>query len=450
MFATLSLSARLRWLALTICLMLASGARALDLMEAHDLALQRDPSFQSATKDYEAGLQNAPLGRSAMLPKVSANYSNQTNNTTVSSTTANTQPIHYGQYGSNYSALQVTQPFFNLEALARLRQGNAQAQFAQSKYQYLKFDLSYRVLQSYTDLLFAMDHLQFQEAEQAVYDEQAKLSEKQYQKGELTVTDLLQAKSGALLVKTKVLEAKDDVENLKRKLEGIVGQKIDLAKLAKVHKRFVMIQADTKTFDQWEELTLTNNIELAAMKNQIDVAYQEYKKNVAGHFPVVNFVAAGISQASNTTNTINQASKQSYLGVQVNIPLYSGGETQSRSAQAYASYQKALADYEVARERVITELRKQYDLIQTGPQKIQALTEAEASVVRLVDSMRKSVKGGERINLDILVSEKTLRSTKKDLSQAKYQYLIAYLKLYQMGGLFDDADFKKIATYFVK
>lgn len=434
-----------------LCVLLLSWCGVswgLGLMEAHDLALQRDPSFRSATKDYEAGLQYGPIGRSAVLPKVTANYSNQANHTTNTFNNAASQgPFNYG---SNYSAIQLNQPFFNLEALARLRQGNAQAEFAQSKYQYLRYDLSYRVLQSYTDLLLAIDHLHFQESELAVYKEQVKLSERQYQKGELTITDVLQAKSGLLLNQAKVIEAKDEVENMKRKLEGLVGQPVNLHSLAKLHQRFEVIQNDSKNFEQWEQLALNNNIELIAMKNQIDVAYQEYKKNLAGHFPVVNLVAAGVNQVSNTPTSVNQGSKQTYVGVQVNVPIFSGGETQSRSNQAYASYQKALADYDVAKERILTELRKQYDLTRSGQHKIHALMDAEASVTRLVDSMRKSVRGGERIKLDIFVADKSLRSTKKDLAQAKYQYLISYLKLQQMGGIFEYADFQKIATYFIK
>jgi protease secretion system outer membrane protein len=438
-------------LKLLVCALLLGVGEAswgLGLMEAHDLAFQRDPSFQSATKDYEAGLQYAPIGRSAMLPKVNANYSNQANHTTITSTNGSSNPAQ--NYGSYYAAVQVTQPVFNVEAFARYQQGKAQAEFAQSKYQYLRFDLSYRLLQAYTDVLLAADQVQFQEAELAVYQEQAKLSEKQYKKGELTITDMLQAKSGALLQQAKLIESQDDLENMKRKLEGMIGQKVSVQQLARVHQRFQVIQTEAKSFESWEESALNGNIELLAMKNQIDVAYQEYKKNIAGHLPVVNLVAAGVNQVSNTPTSPTQGAKQTYVGVQVNIPIYSGGETQSRSSQAYASYQKALADYEVARERIVTDLRKQYDVLRSSQQKILALTEAEASVTRLVDSMRKGVKGGERIRLDVLAADKTLRSTRKDLAQAKYQYLIGYLKLTQMGGTFELADFQKIATYFIK
>lgn len=439
----------------TMLLMVAPHTFALDLIRAYELALVRDPAFQSATRDYQAGLENAPIGRAAMMPKLSANYSKSSNQTTLNGQQLiNGVPTGQYNYNSNYpsdyAALQITQPLFSLEALARLRQGNAQANFSRSKYQYLRLDLAARVLQAYLDLLYAMDHLRFQESEFMAFEEQAKVSERQFQKGEAPITDMLQAQSTAMTAKAKVVEAKDDIENTKRKLEGIIGQPIRLSDIARLQKNFPFIRVEPASFDQWKEVALRNNVELLAMKDQIEIANQEYKKNIAGHFPVVNLVAAATTQTSNTTVTINQTAQQSYAGVQINLPIYGGGEIQARSAQANFNYQKALADYDVARERIITELRKQYDLMQSGRLKIQALSEAQDSASKLVEAMRKSVRSGERINLDVLAADKTLYTTRRDLSQAKYQYLTAYLKLYQAGGVFDFADFQKIASYFVQ
>ena len=62
--------------------------------------------------------------------------------------------------------------------------------------------------------------------------------------------------------------------------------------------------------------------------------------------------------------------------------------------------------------------------------------------------MRKSVRSGERINLDVLTADRTLFNSQQDLSQAKYVYLIAYIKLYQLGGSFDLTTLQKVASYF--
>ena len=435
-------------------LLFSCHVHALDLMQAYELALVRDPVFQSATLDYQAGLEDASIGRASLLPKLVANYNKATNRTTISGTQNFAgAPIggysYNSNYPSDYAALQLTQPLFSLDALARSRQGAAQADFSRSKFAYLTLDLSMRVLQAYTDLLYAMDHLRFQEAESLAFEEQAKVSAKMNQKGEAPITDTLQAQATAQVSRAKVIEAVDELENAKRKLESILGEPItDLRKVAKLQDKFSFLLVEPTTFEEWKERALANNAELAAMKNQVEVAKQEYAKNHGAHYPVVNLVAAATAQTSNTTATINQVANQSYAGFQVNLPLYAGGEINARSNQAYLNYQKTQSDYDVAKERVITELRKQYDLTRSGRLKIQALTEAKESSIKLVDAMRKSVRSGERINLDVLTADRTLFNSQQDLSQAKYVYLIAYIKLYQLGGSFDLTTLQKVASYF--
>jgi protease secretion system outer membrane protein len=444
---------RKKGLLLALAFACANSAHALTLLEAYEWALVRDPSFQSATKDYEAGLENEAIGRANLLPKLFANYSKATNRSTITGQQQiNGVPVGPYQYNANYpsdsSAIQISQPIFSLDALARFKQGKAQADYSRSKFTYLTLDLSYRVLQAYTDLLYAIDHERFQEAEYRAFEEQAKLNKRSFEKGEASQIDFLQSESVALTAKAKVVEAGDDVENAKRRLEGIIGQPINLREIAKLRNNFAFVSIEPASFEGWKAKALEGNVELQAMKDQIEIANQEYKKNVAAHYPVVNLVAAATTATSSTTVTINQTANTTYAGVQVNLPIYGGGEIQARSNQAYANYQKAQADYDVAKERVITELRKQYDLMQSGKLKIQALTAAQSSATKLVEAMRRSVRVGERVNLDVLSADRTLYNTNQDLSQAKYQYLIAYLKLYQASGIFEFDDFQKISTYF--
>jgi protease secretion system outer membrane protein len=96
----------------------------------------------------------------------------------------------------------------------------------------------------------------------------------------------------------------------------------------------------------------------------------------------------------------------------------------------------------------MTELQKQYDALSSGQQKVAALANATQSGELLVKAMAQSVRNGERTNVDVLLAQKNLFNTRKDLAQAKYNYLLAYLKLRQQGGMIDLIDFQKIATYF--
>ena len=433
------------------CLTLVQPAWALNLMESYELALRNDPTFRSASKDYEAGLENDPIGRSSVLPKVTASYNQNANKATQWGAQYTGGPnISYNwNYPSNYSYVQLTQPIFSLDAFARWRQGIAQADLSQSKFIFNTQDLLIRVLQAYTDVLFSLDQLQFQTAERDAFFEQFKVAKSLNKGGEASITDMLEAEAAYQVADAKVVDAKDAVENAKRKLDSIIGDPLESAtKLSKLSGNFQYLNLNTTRFEDWKDRALANNAELKAATSNVEIARQEYRKNHGAHYPVVNLIGAFATQTSNTVTSINQTFNQNYVGVQVNLPLYSGGETNARTNQAYANYEKAQADYDVTRDKLITELRRQYDLVVSGKQKVQALSAAQESATQLVKAMRKSVLAGEKINVDVLLAEKGLFNTRRDLAQTKYNYLIAYLKLCQLGGGLEVEDFQKVASYF--
>lgn len=431
--------------------MSVSSAYALNLQEAYELALSNDPVYRSAMREYEAGQENESIGRAAVLPKVAANYNKSTNQATQwgAQYTGGPNVSYNWSYPSDFSAVQLTQPIFSLEALARWRQGSAQTDFSKSRFLFNAQDLLIRVLQSYTDYLFAIDQWSYQKTERDSFAEQFKVAQKLFDKGEGTKTDALEAESALYVSDAKLLDAKDAIEYNKRKLDSIIGKSIESQeKVALLIPNFPFINFTPNNFSDWKEKALANNLELKAATNQIEIAKQEYKKNDAGHYPVMNMVAAVTTQNSNTVTSINQTTNQNYVGIQLSLPLYSGNEVSSRAAQAYANYEKSKADYDVAKDKVLVELRKQFDLVHSGAQKIIALGKARSSATLLVEAMKKGVQAGERINLDVLVAQKNLYITSRDLAQAKYNYLLAYLKVKQLTGELEVDDFQRVAGYF--
>jgi protease secretion system outer membrane protein len=430
---------------------IAKHSFALSLNEAYDLALLNDPTYLSAIKDYQAGLQNEQIGESALLPKLSLSYTKNFNQTTQIGQQAMGGPTVTTNwtYPSDYAYLQLTQPLFSLEALARWRQGKAQAALSETKFLYNTEDLLIRVFQSYVELLFGIDQLDYQTAERNAFQEQFRANTKLNKFGEATKTDVLESQSALGISEAKVLEARDAIQNSKMKLAGILGKPAkDINDLAKLSTSFNFVNNHDKSFEEWQQLAIENNAELKGAKNSIEIAKQEFNKNDAGRYPVLNLVGVTSTQDSNTVTSINQTYNQNYVGVQLSLNLYSGGEVSARSRQASANYEKSMIDYDSIKAKVMAELQKQYDALSSGQQKVKALTSAKESGELLVKAMVQSVRNGERTNVDVMLAQKNLFNTRKDLAQAKYNYLLAYLKLRQQGGTIDLTDFQKIATYF--
>lgn len=430
------------------CVALASvTCHALTLTEAYDLALMNDPTYRSALKDFESGAANKNIGLSALMPKLSANYyyyQNDTMQWTKGASASATQ----SKYPSENGSLQLTMPLFSMDAIARYRQGQSQANFSEEKFKYNAQDLLIRVTQAYLDTLFAQDSLKFQMTERDALLEQSKLMEKFFVNGESSKTDVLEALAAYRVSMSKIIDIEYTLENNRRKLVDIIGYPADSKEITPLDRQFQALPIKFRSFTEWRDVTMLNSPQIKAQAFQTEVALREYEKAVAGRYPVVNLVGTLSSQTSSTLTSIGIGYNQNYIGVQVSVPIYTGGESDARIAQTYASYEKAKADFDANRDQTITELKKQYDIVQSSLEKINAVSLAVDSTVALVKAMQKSVQFGERANVDLLNAQKSLSNNNRDLAQAKYNYLIAFLKLGQLSGTLDLDRFQQITKYF--
>jgi protease secretion system outer membrane protein len=415
------------------------------------MALANDPTFRAALKEYEAGLANETIGLSALMPKINASYYTAQNQATQWGAAYSGGPnvSQDFNYNSNYYGAFLNQPLFSLEALAKWKQGSAQADAARTKFVLSSQELLIRVLQTYLVALNAQDQLEFQEAERNAFYEQMLVNRRMHQKGQASITDVLEAESAYQQAEAKTIEAQNALEYARRQLIDVTkANEPDVKKLARLTNRFRMLKLSPSSFDEWAHKAMEANQELATMSSQVEVARQEYRKNHAGHYPTLSLVGGITSQNSNTVVTIAQTTNQNYIGVQLNVPIFNGGEITGKSRQTYAGYEKSVADRDVAQNKVLTELRKQYDMVQTSARKIEALTKAVESSDLLVKATKAGIKGGEKINLDALLADRSLFSTRRDLALAKYNYLIAYLRVHQLGGTVTVEDYNKIASFF--
>lgn len=426
-------------------------AHCLTLIEAYDAALVNDPTFRAAAKEYEAGLANETIGRSALLPKLNASYYTATNyakqwgdaysgGPTVSNTYS---------YPSDYGGAFLNQPLFSLEAIAKWKQGNAQAAAAKAKFVFDSQDLLIRVLQAYLDVLYAMDQARYQAAERDAYKFQAAMNTQLRAKGEGTTTDELEALSAYQLSEAKLFDIQDLVGLNIQKLRDLTGTEIAKdEKFQNLKPVFTSVLKSKLVYSELSAHAIENNKDLSALEQQAEAARQEYRKQHAAHYPVVSIIGGLSTQRSNTPATIFQQTNQNYIGLQVNVPILTGGEISGKSDQAYANFEKSVAQKDIAKNRVLTELKQQLDILQTGERKVDALESAVKSSFELIKSAKLAVVKGEKTQLDVLLAQKLHTQSQRDLAQVKYQYLIAYLKMRQSVGELSMEDFQQVAKQF--
>jgi len=427
------------------------SANAIDLMQAYDAALRNDPEFRAALKENEAGQANRRIGRAALLPQASASFYQAATNSQITGPAFLNGPgvTTNRSYTADNAVAQIRQPLFDLEALAKYRYGNAQADLSDARFVYRSQDLLVRVLQAYVDLLFAQDQLGFVSAERDAKLEQLKANERMFKLGEGTKTDTLETLASYEMSEAQVIEVQNSLEVAKRKLESITGTPItSMKEVKKLNAQFILQPLIPNVYDMWKDTAMASSPEIRASSHNIEVARQEYQRAVSGHSPSLAGVASWNQQKGFTVSTINQNTNTTAIGLQLMIPIFSGGEVSARSSQSRANLEKAQAEYDATLNRVTLELQKQYDAVVSSNKKIMALNRAVESATELTKAMRKSVQGGQRINLDVLIADKGLATAQRDLAKSKYEYLLAMLKLKQQAGVLTIEDLEKVAINF--
>eukprot|EP00659_Diplonema_papillatum_P004611 gene4611-7108_t len=402
----------------------------------------------AAIQEREAGEENRIIGRAGLLPNLSWSYNNSRNESEVTQSTAVGNVTSDRDYRSYASTLTLQQPLLDYEAYARYRQGAAQALFADERFRSKSQELAVRVLSAYSQALLAQERIELSRAQKRAYAERLQLNERLLKGGEGTRTDVLETQARLSLAQAEEIESLDTQDAALRELEAIVGQPLQIDELAPLTRQFEIPPLAPNRFETWREMAMANNPELKSQHHALDVAEYEVERKRAGHMPKVSLYASSRQTSSDSESSYNQKYDTNSVGIQVSLPLFAGGSVSASTRQAANQLSQAQYELDAQTARTLIELRKQFNLNTSGAAKVRAYEMAVSSATALVTATKKSVTGGERVNLDVLDAEQQLFTARRDLADARHAYLLARIQLKYFAGLLNEQDLRALAGYF--
>lgn len=441
---------KLSLLAATLVLLTCNSVMAMGPFAIYEQALRNDPVFLGAIKERDAGLENRLIGRAGLLPKLAYNYNKGRNTSKVTYLDERrqnqTDDRNYSSYGST---LTLQQPLLDYEAYAAYRKGVAQSLFADEAFRGKSQELLVRVLENYTKALFAQDQIDIAQARKKAYEQQFQQNEQMFRQGEGTRTDTLESESRYELATAEEIEARNEQDASLRELGALIGvPTIDIADLAPLDQHFQTFILQPANYDTWHEMAVANNPSLASQRQAVEVARYEVERNRAGHLPKVSAYASARQNESESGNTYNQRYDTNTIGIEVNVPLYTGGGVSASTRQASRNMEQAEYELDGKTRETMIQLRRQFSACLSGVNKLRAYQKALVSAEALVVSTKQSILGGERVNLDALNAEQQLFTTRRDLAQTRYDYLMAWTKLHYYAGTLSEQDLAKVDEAF--
>jgi outer membrane protein len=429
------------------CAMMTSGGAVLAQAKKNDLlaiyrdALTNDSIYASARFTRQAADERTPQARSALLPNVNAGLGASENYFKLDPSAGPVFDIWYWAWGPTIS---MTMPIYrpqNWDALdqAKLSVTAAEATFAQSRQ-----DLILRVTQAYFDVLAAEDTLSAIEANKRAVSENLAQAKREFEVGTKTIVDTTEAQARFDQIVAQEQVARGELVVRRYALRAIIGRDTgDLAPLRESPQLNPPVPADV---EEWARRAEDNNPNVTAAQAFSQIARIETSRNRDAHLPTVDLVAsAGKSRASGSQSTsIPFTASSGTIGVQLNVPLYTGGLIQSRVREALANEERARFDLESARRNAGLGARQAYTGVDYGLTQVRALESAEVSAKSQLDATRLGYQVGVRINLEVLNATTQLFLTQRDLKKSRYDFLVFGMRLKSAVGALEDKDVEAI------
>ena len=412
-------------------------APVMDLKQVYQAALEQDATIRASRATADSGRERLPQARAGLLPQVSASAGRNNNNLDTTAPNILGTPVTTNEkYLSDNKTLQLRQPLVNMQRWLQFQQAKSVVEEVEANLDRDLQNLVVRVAGVYFEALMADEQLDLVLAQKKTYTALVDAAKKGLAAGSGTRTDIDDAQSRLDMAAAQELEARQNQDLARRQLQLLVNQPVN--QIAKLNVAALQLSAPMPAnLDEWTRKAEQASPEIRGMQARLDASRREVGKAQAGHLPTVDAVAQWSNSGSENITRVNSRFENKTIGLQLNIPLYSGGYVNSTIRQAVAEQTRAEESLEALRRDLGVRVHKEYRGVSEGVLRVRALEQAARSAEQMMKSTQMSLTAGSRTQLDVLNAQQQFTLALRDLAQARLVYLLSRVRLASLVG--DDA-----------
>jgi outer membrane protein len=439
-----------KYLVLPLALLLPLASYSCDLIASYTSALSYNADYLGQIAKSLADQESTALARSQLLPQAGATASFSENYLGASGTST-----YYHQPTANATLSQVV---FDWSKYSQYIKGKYGTQVAKLQLANAKQKLIVDVASSYFDVLYAIDVLNSIKITKNALEKQLNQAKNSFSAGTVTIADVNDAQSGFDTANAQQIQAENDLINKKNIFHNLVG--LNSESIQPLITNLQLVTPIPAKAQSWSDKALTSNVNIKIALTQVEMAKQDVSIAISGHLPSLNiagnyiYQGAGgvdvqnseVSQSQNVPGTPLSSYTNASLGLQLNVPVYSGGAVSSQVRAARANYVQSQQQLVALQRQTDQNIKNAFWQVQNGVNIVKAQTQALKSAKLKLNSDRLGYEAGVRNSIDLVNSEKNYAAAIQNYNQARYQYLNYRLQLYYLAGNIDENYLAQINT----
>jgi outer membrane protein len=299
------------------------------------------------------------------------------------------------------------------------------------------------VATAYFNVLAALDTLKAQQSSLEAYTLQLQQANKRFEVGLIAITDVEQARAGRDTAAAAVIAAKQALATAEDQLQVITGRQYDI--LAEPGSNMPLVMPNPANQQDWVQTSLRQNLALIASRLAADVARQNVHVAFAEHLPVVSLIASRSYNSSNTDESLNGVpftalpgwSNDRQIGLQVTVPIFSGGGIFARVHQSQYQWIAAKDAMQQTTRTTEQQARDAYLGVISGIAHVQALKQALTSSETAYKATEAGYRVGTQTEVDVLNSLSALVLARTNYATSRYAYITSVVQLRYAAGTLD-------------
>ena len=452
-----------RPLSLALALVLGTGAslaRADDLIQIYGEARASDPQLAGAEATNQANSESVDQARSALLPQIGASLAySQSHGSSggpqfVTNEDGSQSLVNVTSSADNYSRTlsgRLDQSILDLSKWTALKSARATVKSSDATYEAAQQDLLIRVATAYFDVLTAEDALRFAQANEQALNRQMEQAQQRFDVGLSAITDVNDAKAQHDTAVASVITAQNTLDDNNEALRQLTNK--EPGELKKLRDKLPLDKPNPENPESWVAVAVEQNPVLSSYAYSLEAANANIQPARSGHLPTINgqvLYSKSPRWSDTSASSFNDAfhtnseSWSTSVGLTLNVPIFSGGYTQSRVRQSIYTRDAAQDQFELQKRLIERSTRNSYRAVIAGASQVEATRQAVVSAQSSLDATQAGYEVGTRTIVDVLISQQQLLSAQSSYSQARHAFVLNGLRLKQAAGIIEVKDLEAV------
>lgn len=404
------------------CSVIVFGAEVLTLSRAYELALKNEPKLGSSALKTEAAQEYVEQSKARLHPQLQASLS-------------------WGDYSYNADylrkpvkenfasySLSASQSVYHPELWRGIDEAKSRKSATNYQFRADAQKLGLDVTKAYFDLMRTKQNIVLLSSKKEYYQSKYKQLEEMLKFGLTNRVDMLESKIRMDKATAEWLREQKFLQVATLRLQHLTNSEISEL------SSFDLVSIDSKRLFQeravWEDKLRMNPSLMAAVATS-DMTRHHTAVSEYDHYPKVDI---SVSRKETYTQDTVAHKYDNQAIVQMTIPLYQGGYTQSKVRESFLMEQSAQKDLEYTRLQTTQRFEELWADHELNIESLKVLQESERSAELYLESVEKANSAGLKSLVDVLEAKSKLYEVKKDTVDAEYELVGNYLGLLDVSG----------------